>query len=558
MGWVRKGLLLTLLILYGSCAVAAVEDTKLPPYQSGSCPLNVQDVPAPTSEQQFTPEQRLTIFISDLHFGVGKYQKNDQWYWHKEEDFRWDKEFTLFLRLIHEQGKGKTDLILNGDTFELWQSLKQNCRHEENKNLGCAQSEAMGRIRQVIDQHRSELNAIGLFADSGENRVIIVPGNHDAALLFPDVASAVLKEIPHKSDRIRIAKEGYWLSANGLVYAEHGHQIGKEVNCFDLWPRPFVEQEGQNYLQRPWGEQFVQDYYNQYEHIYPIIDNLANEQDGIRYGLKTEGPSGLAKAAGKFFRFFVFDTSWEQFQRSLGRKDGVEPQWDVDHIRQKMGDRFLVESFPKDDPLRVEAETALGRKELGLSLKDLSNVEILEICDKRASLLEEKKTITPCPRKDSDLAAAAQKLLRSRNAVYGEHLEHAYRLLVHAGKTKQRFEVFVYSHTHQADAGFNPFEGKTNWDPLVVNTGAWQRVVTPEQLEEIKQAEGVAQKDVLPTLEPEKLPPCYSVIRVEPYSKRRNLKAVLQYWQQNKDGKWSFEESCKWRPRPNPHSPILE
>ena len=40
------------------------------------------------------------------------------------DDFRWGDEFKLFLDEVHHMGGGATDLVLNGDTFELWQSLQ--------------------------------------------------------------------------------------------------------------------------------------------------------------------------------------------------------------------------------------------------------------------------------------------------------------------------------------------------------------------------------------------------------------------------------------------------
>src|SRR5690242_16373722 len=63
--------------------------------------------------------ERLRIFISDTHFGVGKVDGH----WHNFEDARWAPEFEAFLREMNRMGNGKADLIFNGDTFELWQSL---------------------------------------------------------------------------------------------------------------------------------------------------------------------------------------------------------------------------------------------------------------------------------------------------------------------------------------------------------------------------------------------------------------------------------------------------
>src|SRR5271167_4648290 len=163
---------------------------------------------------------RLRIFISDTHFGVGKV--NGQW--HNFEDARWAPEFAEFLDKMNQMGKGKADLIFNGDTFELWQSLEPNdCTVSANKNLGCTQEGALKRLRRVIQFHQAELDAIGTFATSGDNRVVIVPGNHDAALLYEGVANAVLKAIKAPADRVGVAFEGYWLSPDSLIYAEHGH-----------------------------------------------------------------------------------------------------------------------------------------------------------------------------------------------------------------------------------------------------------------------------------------------------------------------------------------------
>ncbi len=142
-------------------------------------------------------------------------------------------------------GKGKSDLILNGDTFELWQSLEPNdCVQRSNKNLSCAEAEALKRLARVLQAHQLELTSIKSFAAAGDNRVVIIPGNHDVALLFENVAKEVLRAIGAPEDRVRIASTGHWLSPDHLIYAEHGHQIGKEGNRFNNWPKPFTTVDG--------------------------------------------------------------------------------------------------------------------------------------------------------------------------------------------------------------------------------------------------------------------------------------------------------------------------
>ena len=108
-------------------------------------------------------------------------------------------------------------------------------------------------------------------------------------------------------------------------------------------------------------------------------------------------------------------------------------------------------------------------------------------------------------------------------------------------QTDRPFDIFVYSHTHRAQ--YFPLE-KVNdyWKPQVVNTGAWQRVISPEQLEKQKRKENLADKDVLREFVPEKLPACYSTVLVEPYTGRPT--AQLQYWRRIQHAQWGLAETC--------------
>jgi len=519
------------------------------------CPLTIQEsgaVQPPAAESSPSdPEDRLIVVISDLHMGIGK-DSAEKWY--NEEDFRWQKEFELFLKEIDREGKGATDLILNGDTFELWQSITNDCQYED-KNLGCTESEALARMRKVIQAHTPDLKALGRFAESHNNRIILLAGNHDVALQFPEVRNAAIGTITTSKDRVIFNPSGYWLSADQRIYVEHGHQIGREVNCFVNWPSPFITEGGKSYLRRPWGEQFVQKYYNDYENKYSILDNIASEQEGVRYGLEAEGPAGTAKAAGNFLKFFLFQVSWDQFYASLGDK-GEPAQWDVKLIREQEGDHFIIESLSKGDPFRVAAEKALKEGQLTLSIKDLTDDEIVMLCDKRAALKKmentHKKTdendeniITECPRIGSSLGAAAQNVLRSRNAVYGEHLRNTYELLKLKGKVQRHFDIFIYGHTHRRDTGFYPLKG--NWNPRVINSGAWQRVVESEQLNQIVKSGNLSSDEVLSKLELEKLPPCYTVVMIKPYQNEPDPR--LSYWRKDKQGGWGFSDSCDWQPK---------
>jgi UDP-2,3-diacylglucosamine pyrophosphatase LpxH len=125
---------------------------------------------------------RTRIFISDLHLGVGR---SADGVWSPFEDFRWNAEFKAFLTSL--QSDEGVDLVLVGDSFELWQSLEKDCR-STNPDLGCTEGEALHRIERVLQQHQDTIAALGAFARSGSNHVFLVPGNHDAGPAYMFVA----------------------------------------------------------------------------------------------------------------------------------------------------------------------------------------------------------------------------------------------------------------------------------------------------------------------------------------------------------------------------------
>jgi hypothetical protein len=491
---------------------------------------------AVTSAAQNT---RFTVLISDTHLGVGR---TSEGVWHPYEDGRWSRDFTLFLEDLNREGQGKTDLILNGDSFELWQSLLNDCDNSD-KDLGCTEAQALSRLRTVLAAHRSELDAIRKFAISGNNTVVIVPGNHDAALLFPQVASEVLKAIGAPSNRVTISPAGYWVSSDGLVYAEHGHQIGNDTNEFSKWPRPFIEKQGTLYLERPWGEQFVQSFYNQLELKYPILDNIMDDRVALTFGISAEGYGGLIIDIGRLIRFSLTQMSSTQLVQLLG--EDKAPQWDLAEIRRG-GDRFFAESLANDDPLRGAVEESLKQGRLGIRISELSDVEIQSICNLRFALAREDSKahrsprLSTCPQKN--LGWLATKAVIARDSIFRKYLEATFAKLRTAGATR-RFALFVFSHTHVPESSYSPFEqsGDTSWRPIVVNTGAWQRTISDQELQRYMTRSGLKEKDVLKQT-PDTLFPCYPVVVVAPYAS--TPQSQLKYWRQL-GGSWSLADGCQ-------------
>jgi hypothetical protein len=171
---------------------------------------------------------RTTVVVSDLHMGAGR---DSTGAWLPSKDFRWSTEFGAFLESIGRSGA--TDLILNGDTFELLRSAIGPCSYAD-ESLGCSEPDALERLNRVLAAHRTEIEAIGRFARQATNHVVFVPGDQDASLVFQSVARRLVAAVGAPSGRVDVVAAGYWRSADGRVYAEHGQQIGYSASVRGL------------------------------------------------------------------------------------------------------------------------------------------------------------------------------------------------------------------------------------------------------------------------------------------------------------------------------------
>ena len=485
---------------------------------------------------------RHTVIISDLHFGVGK-RGGDGWL--PTEDFRWTADLNAFLDQLSVETGNSVDLVIAGDLFELWQPLVKDDCEQPNHNLGCSESEAKLRITRVLGGHRNDIDVLAGFAKRGSNRLEIVPGNHDSALFFADVQQAVIAAFGDAAPRVQIVTTGYWLSEDRKIVVEHGQQIGRDVNRFDRWPDPFLGPATAWRLQKTWGEQFVQSFYNQYEERYPLIDNIGDD-GGIAYGLAAEGLRGIPMAAGKFLRFYLAGSSWAQFSASLGGAGDAPLEWDVERIRAE-GDVFFYESIPTDDPLRPVAQAAYLDGTLGLTLSDLSAEEIRSICDSRLALFELQTAPDPHPPPTISRCSSTAGAGAGLQAIIGPAREklvkdRAVELLKLLRETKaltMPFDLYVYGHTHSA-WGPKPIEVDSSWTFGAANCGAWQRIVTPPQLKQLECGRPAA--DVLRS-SLDRLPACYPLIWVKPYTAKPS--AALAYWVVA-NGNGSLAPSCSW------------
>jgi UDP-2,3-diacylglucosamine pyrophosphatase LpxH len=469
---------------------------------------------------------RSTVFISDLHVGPGR---NTDGTWKRTEDFRWQDEFEAFLAHVSQKGGHHVDLVLAGDVIEMWQSPSMSCStdparpgctmqecNETDSDLGCSERDALVRLKLVLQQHPRFLPSLKAFASRGSNRVFLIPGNHDAALLFPALRNHLMETVAHP--RFIVNASGTWLSDDALMMSDHGHQFDP-VNRFATWPRPFKNDASEtSYLERPWGENMVQKFYNQYEEIFPIIDNLSDEGTGVSYALKQSSAGQITGAVGRFFRFFLFEQSVRQLGQALG-KDVTDSPWDRTRVK-RLEPAFFVEALQADEKLHAEAAKALQTGELTINVAELTDLEIDALCTAKLELQKKRAdlAVRQCPALSENLGALVTSV-QSADGAIRLYLKEIFPAL----KIQDYPLLYVRGHTHRAEPPRDVSLGSTSLGLRVVkyaNTGAFQRVSSPSQLEQIVQnLKERTPRPITPLeLSPEQLPPCYNFVWVPPYS----------------------------------------
>ena len=519
-----------------------------------------QGVPSAATQTPQGANPRGIVVVSDLHMGVGRDQSGA---WRPDEDFRWAAEFAAFLQNVDAEGRGATDLILNGDTFELVRSTQGNCVYAD-ADLGCTEPDALARLDRVLAAHDAEIKALGQFARSGSNRVVFVPGDHDAALLFPSVARRVVTALAAPERRVDVAASGSWRSTDGQIYVEHGHQIGFSAHKFDTWPTPFVQRSGRTHLARPWGEQLIQELSTRYQAQYPVLTHVAEAGVGMKYGLAAGGTTDAGASAPRLLRYFLLAMSWQQFRLDLDGGDMEPPAWDLTKIRAE-GPASLVAGLPNDDRFKPLATKALTDGHLAKFMDELTDDELVAVCDYRGALRRARRRsepalsqVTPvgplvaeCPRMPEANDQSFEYYWRSRDLPFTRHLEAVAKRVP---PSAHPIAVFVHGHTHLPDssrAGSNEPNGeggpilapegyslvRNAATPVAINDGAWQRTILPVQLERAKANRGVSYQDLLRSLQPEQLAPCYTFVRIGPYS--GTPAPALRHWHQVENGSWT-------------------
>ena len=148
--------------------------------------------------------ERLTVIVSDLHLSEASSLD----------------ALVPFLAAMAERADGAGELVLNGEIFALG---------------AVAEAEAGIKLESILVVQTLVLEAIASFARA--NRVVLVPGHDDAALLFPSVAARLEQRLPG----VKVATRGLWISGDARILVEHGHQLAGDPYCWERWPSDAID-----------------------------------------------------------------------------------------------------------------------------------------------------------------------------------------------------------------------------------------------------------------------------------------------------------------------------
>ena len=230
---------------------------------------------------------RRVVFASDLHLGSNP----------TLDDFTRDVEFEGFLDLpeFKPSGDDRVELVLLGDSFDLWQAVSEDeCHQEKSKRIDLAYvaaSEAV-RLDGVRGKHLRWFEALGRFAERPGCRLVVVPGNHDHSLIDPTVQARVARHLGLSgSDRLSFVN--FYEDSMLRLYADHGNQYDHN-NAYDDFARVDWRQDCRGYY-------FVKLFLNRIEYRDPRIDNSPSGWGAVWHWLRRTLDFTLLATALRYF-----------------------------------------------------------------------------------------------------------------------------------------------------------------------------------------------------------------------------------------------------------------
>jgi len=414
------------------------------------------------------PELRRTVIVSDLHIGPGTTDPR----FTGIEDFYSDADWGAFL----DQQTVPTDLVIDGDFIEFWQiaaalhvlpTRDASVQPAGGVTLAEDQEFGVAAAELVIAAHPTVFRDLGRLLARGDNRVIIIPGNHDADLLWPRVQERIARAIAPADPSRLVFVDGAAYEHAGL-HVEHGHAFDA-ANQLATGYAPFGrDRDGRCRLQASWGEIFVDQFYTDTERQVPFIDNLYPESAAVLWELRAD-PRGTERGivAGVRFLELLRGAETASLNRSAAKAalQGLfgTPDTTAVAVVDQLTDRLAHGDVSA--PAIVEA---LWRLHTDPALMPLWS----GVVDAARALPDVGAAIDALRRIDPDA------LLHLRDRAFGDVEETAAAQLL-GGPNDVRVVVLGHTHTVGGRTSRLSSHGKAGF---LANTGSWISVASVAEL----------------------------------------------------------------------------
>lgn len=214
--------------------------------------------------------RKTKLVISDLHVHTGPRLPDGRR--NVFEEFSEDDLLIEFLEHFSsgEHAADDLELIINGDFFNLLEIIGDNRATET-----ITAEVAVAHLERIFAGHPDLFDALHDFARREHKSLTFIVGNHDAALLFPEVQRAL-----HQRLGRQVEIKNYY--SYGGVFIIHGHQY-EFIHSFDMRDFTHRDPDGVECLKLPYGSLFVIQFLRRMKSRRPYIDKVKPFEKYLRW-----------------------------------------------------------------------------------------------------------------------------------------------------------------------------------------------------------------------------------------------------------------------------------
>lgn len=408
---------------------------------------------------------RFIAVISDLHVGEGVLD---------DFDAEIEGHFVSFLDWLGTQN-APAELVINGDFLDFvqatpWRGNELESTAVDGSALCFTEQQSVDKFANIRDAHPKTFEALRRFLAAQEgNRLVVIPGNHDADFFWPRVREAFVEAVGYPS-RVDIPLTRVYRPGGApWLWIEHGHQYDP-VNAFfangkERWsaddPPIKPDADGTPRLYECIGTRFLIRFINRLDARYPLVDNV---KPFSRF-LKIFGASALRWGRGPLDAVIALSQMTAYLARTAVSRSGdllsaagAEPassnplaNW---YRHASPADRETLRRVLKDAGLRLQFDLAMA-----LERPDEAE-KIIELLASRPD------AVAGLGESDAGLLGAAPGTLALGASFLGDETREL-RLGAKAVAGREDVTTILMGHTHEPVEDMNGY--------TYFNTGSWTR-----------------------------------------------------------------------------------